>query len=326
MPAQTDRVKQLRSEAGPNQIPYISKSRIKKFVTCPRKFYYSYIQGVPTKETDAMRRGTAVHEAFETYYENAVRYVRREGETPEDLVELLPEDTATWARYLDPYITNFIQWEEERLEAADSAAEWLPVAIEAEEWLEDPLDRGADAIPWMGYADVILNAASLPACEEDSGVVIIDFKTSDETPKEQYRDEGIYLEGEYYAMLFESEYDVAAVAGMYPAPGEMVISPLKESRRERIREVVNHIQDFRDRDDYEADEQPLCQYGVGEGCDFYGICSSTWGEAIKNEGNYEKLKEILSDPSAGATEIVREFGCSYGAANYVKMKHERGQL
>ena len=347
MPAQTDRVQTLREEAGEGEIPYISKSRIKKFVTCPRKFYYSYIRGVPTPETDAMRRGTDIHETFEGYYENVQSYVEEHGEVPDDLVTMLPDDSSRWGKYMDPYISNFLVWEKKRLNQAKIhvarenqgynpeecdrrvAELWLPVAVEAEEWLEDPLDYGEDAIPWMGYADVIVDAATVPACEEDEGVVIVDFKTSSKTPKEQYRDEGIYLEGEYYAMLFESEYDVAGVAGFYPAPGEMVVSPLKEERRDLIREVVTHIHEHRELSDYEADEQPLCQYGVGpeKGCAFYGICSSTWGEPAKNEDAYEKFKEVLSSADGDKPYAVAQaFNMDYGAAKYWVGKEQRGQL
>ena len=340
MPAQTERVERLRDESPPGNIPYASKSRIGKYITCPEKFYFSYIKGYKAEETGAMRRGTNIHETIEEYYENVTQHVNSTRAFPDDLVQFLP-NVDRWSDYLEPYITNFLVFEQRRMEVCreqvarthaqmdddqlhstpeeEAASLWLPAEIEAEEWLEDPLGYGDKAIPWMGYADAIYPAAAFPEVKQNSGVVIVDFKTG-KTPDEKYRDDGIYLEGEYYGMLFKSEYDVAAVAGYYPKNDDLIISPLKQSRRDKIRGVVEDFQRFNEEtpDHLETDEQPLCYYGEGEDqkCPYYNMCESTWGEPLKHADRTRELHE----QGCSKAEIADDLGCDYGAVNYAYYK------
>jgi len=320
MPTQTDRLKELRDSAGPNEIPYISKSRVKKWLTCNEKFNFSYLKGYKEPETMYMRRGTAIHETFEDYYENAAAFVEENGRVPflAEMVNLLP-DSERWADYTEPYITNFLRFEASRALVAPTPEEWLPVAVEAEEWLEDPLGYGEEAIPWMGYADAIYPASAFLQIPEDDGVVIVDFKTG-KTPDEKYRDEGIYLEGEYYAMLFASEWDVAGVAGYYPKAGELVISPLKAERRAKIRQIVHEMQAISGTDPghLEINEQPLCYWGPGEGekCPYYDMCASTWGEGLKHADEFKQLAES----GYSNADLASHFGMDIGAVGYTKYK------
>jgi CRISPR/Cas system-associated exonuclease Cas4 (RecB family) len=329
MPTQTDRLLTLREASEPGQIPYCSKSRVKKALTCWEQFNYSYLKGYKEPETRYMRRGTVVHEAIEDYYAEAKAFVDTYGVFPSlnEMVGFLP-DFVRWADHTEPYISNFLAYERRRQEATydlgisteeEAAQLWLPVAVEAEEWLDDPLNYGSEAIPWMGYADAIYPAATFPEIETDDGVVIVDFKTG-KTPNKKYRDEGIYLEGEYYAMLFESEWDVAGVAGYYPKGDDLIVSPLKESRREKIREVVHKFQSLNRKaeDHLPINEQPLCKWGEGqdEQCSYYDMCSSRWGEPLKHA---DKTREMFA---AGMSphEIAAELDCDPNHVYYAKKK------
>ena len=274
MPTQSDKLTELRENAADGELPYISKSRLTTFKICPRKFYYNYIKGFRTPGNFYTKRGTRVHSAFETYYENVLDEWEN-GVFHNDLSKYLPEDTMGWADFTEPFITNFLLFEYRRLDSVgvDGLEDFLPVGIEAEGWDE------TTSPSWMGYADVILNAASVPDLEEDEGVVIVDFKTG-KTPKEKYRDDGIFLEGEYYAMLFEDEWDVAAVAGYFPKNDDFIVSPLDEERRKRIYEYVEEMTESELREHFPIKEQPLCRWGPGEDqkCDYYDICPSKWGK------------------------------------------------
>jgi CRISPR/Cas system-associated exonuclease Cas4 (RecB family) len=298
---------------------------VAKWVKCPEKFNYSYLKGYKEPETRYMRRGTTVHEAIEDYYETVTEYVKLSGSFPRlhELVTFFRDPIeAGWADYTEPYITNFLAYESRRLvycrDRGLDPEVWLPVAVEAEEWLEDPLGYGDEAIPWMGYADAIYPVETFPEVPENDGVVIVDFKTG-KTPKEDYRDDGIYLEGEYYAMLFASEYDVAAVAGYYPKNDDLIVSPLSETRREKIREVVHSMQSVNGENPghLEINETPLCKWGSGkdEQCPYYDMCSSTWGEGLKNEQKFRDMAEYCTD-----SELATAFNMDYGAVQYTKYK------
>jgi len=305
--------------ANADELEYISKSRIKEWLTCEWRFYKKYIEGKREPENEAMRRGSAIHETFEEFYHNAEKYVSEHGTLPDDLFELLPEDI-DWSDYKDPYITNFIHREEgrrayltdkaERGEISKSEIEhyWLPVEIESEAWLEfqEP--------PWMGYADVMLYAESLPTVVSNEGVVVVDFKTG-QTPDETYREKGIYLEGEFYAMLFEDEYNVAAVAGYYPKDDDLLISPLKKSRQDVITEAVSEMVDAESSDDYTYNEQPLCAWGEDddERCPYYNTeCESTWAQPIDEKEKFTSL----CDNGFSVAHIAMELNTSVDSVKY----------
>jgi CRISPR/Cas system-associated exonuclease Cas4 (RecB family) len=273
MPAQTDRVDELQEAAGDSELPYVSKSRVKTYKQCPRKFYYKYIQGMRPPENFYMKRGSRIHKVFEIYYENLVEQYEQSGVVPDTLQAYLPEDSRRWADFIEPYISNFLLFELRRLVASPTLESFMPVGIEAEGW-----DETMDPV-WMGHADAIFDAASLPNVETDDGVVIVDFKTG-KTPKPQYRDSGIFLEGEYYAMLFEREWQVSAVAGYYPKNDDFIISELDAERREDITQMVNEMNSSQDIEDFPTEPQPLCRWSENDDdqCDFYDICPSKWGE------------------------------------------------
>lgn len=278
--------------------PYISKSRVKEWITCPRKFYYKYILGMRTPGTFYTKRGTRLHKTYERFHENALDAAIDGTFDPELLEQYLPggDEVGLWIDWVEPFVTNFIAFEERRWNAAwdhviathgdimderdredaiDAAANvWLPIDLEA----EGNLDPSPVGPYWMGYADALLHAASVPDIAETEGVVIVDYKTG-KTPKAQYREEGIFLEGEFYAMLFEAEYDIAAVAGYFPKNDDFLVTELSDDRREVIIDAVTQMVATTDQEAFPIEPQPLCKWRPGpeNECDFYRICSSTWG-------------------------------------------------
>lgn len=320
MPTQSNKLKELREAAEENELPYCSKSRIKKWLNCQEKFNFGYLKGYKEKENMYMRRGTDVHEAIEDYYANAEVFVAENNRTPtlSEIVELLP-DSRRWADYTEPYMTHFMLFEGRRAEHVSEPEDWLPVEVEAEAWVEDPLGFGNEAIPLMGYADAIYPARAFPELATNDGVLIVDFKTG-KTPNPKYRDEGIYLEGEYYAMLFESDYEVAGVAGYYPRGDELITAPLDPERRQKIINVLYKMQEVNgtDVDHLPINEQPLCYYGTGEGehCAYYNMCSSRFGEPLKHS---EKTKEMLNS-GYSEYEVAAELQCEPGHVYYAKKK------
>lgn len=303
----------VSDEMRENGMPYISKSRIKTYKTCPRSFFYKYWCENREPENYYMVRGSQVHRAFEEFHENLSEYIEEKGERPHRFAPLM-SDWEDYSQWLEPHIGNFWRFEERRWDTAehevvkadalmssqfstsglDIPAEtlnlWDPIEVEAEAWLGEPPEFWVDDhgepdyvsgsppvgdIPWMGFADVILNTASVPGIE-GSGVVILDYKTG-KVPDKRYREDGIFLEGEYYGMLFEEFFDVDGVAGYYPKKDELIVSPYPSTDRRRdIKSAVLGMQKPPETENYDLDENPLCHYGHGK-CFFYEECPSTWG-------------------------------------------------
>jgi hypothetical protein len=267
---------------------YCSKSRIKTYKQCPRKLWYKYWCEYRPPGNFYTERGTQVHRVFEEFHENASEYIQKHGEIPSPFTALLESwrDYGQWTEM----VGNFFKFELRRAFLVEDPHNWEPTGVEVEGWLgEPPADyERADPdyvnpdgppvgdIPWMGKADSILPTESVPGIEGD-GVVILDYKTGS-VPDKQYRDEGIFLEGEYYGWLFEEFYDVDAVAGYYPQADKLITAPYPDKqRRYGIKRAVLGMQEMPEVENFPINEQPLCHYGHGR-CYFYSQCPSKWGK------------------------------------------------
>lgn len=267
-----------------NGLQHVSKSRVKTYLQCPRKFFAKYWCDNRAPTSYHLTKGSRIHRAYEHFHENIIEYVDERGERPDRFAPLM-ENWRDYHQWLDPHIKNFWLFEETRWDLAVDATEtpedaldlWMPVGVEVEGRLDEP---PVGDIPWMGYADAVLHAATVPDVDEDEGVVILDYKTG-KTEDKKYRDEGIYLEGEFYGWLFEEDptfdHKVVAVAGYYPQNDDLVVSPYPDyDRRNTILDAVEGMQEAPDVENYEYDEQPLCHYQSGR-CFYYNDCPSTWG-------------------------------------------------
>lgn len=293
---------------------YYSKSRLKTWVTCPRKFYYKYVEKIDTPETESMVRGTDIHELIEYYYENIEEYAKDNSEPPTTLFSLLnTEEHDNWREYLDPYLAHFLAFERRRWDACQNMSDWIPVSVEDEIWTKLYSDRPI----LMGFADVLLPAASINSVATNEGCVLIDFKTGKSNENYMGHEEGgVYLDLAYYAMIFESKYDIVAVGAYYPLEDKLVTSGIKEEREKFIDDITSQINNA-DEDnitDYPIDEQPLCAWGAGEDerCAFYEECDSTWAEPIDNA---DETVEYIMDGLTNK-EIADELDTTEQAVNY----------
>lgn len=312
MPARSDKVLELQEQSGEYELPYISKSRAKQWLENPEHFRLKYLEDIREPETEAMVRGTRIHRAFEEFYRAM----------PQDnRVDALP-DRKWWADFIEPYVSNFLNWEERRWQHADGVmSDYLPVAVEEEHW-RDPL-LGIDGEPeWMGLADAILPSAGVPASPSDDGMIIVDFKTGS-VPDPQYRSPGIYTELEYYVMLFEDKYPVTGAGAYYPKEDTFILQPETESYRgdviDAVREMVEATNRYEGDTQFEIKQGPLCKWGTEphEESSYYGVCSQcSWGAPANNENQFKALVE----EGTRAEEIADRLGCSTDAVYYWKHK------
>ena len=311
---ESDRIEQAKEAAANDPwrpLPYISKSRLKTFVTCPMKFWFKYIDGRETEATFYTARGTEVHRAYEHFYENVAENIAEAFESRTLAAYLPGQETghgrrgaADWADHIDPFIKNFLTFEHRRRADSEYPEDWDPVGIEAEGWLDYDWNDDRWNVPLMGFADLIAESCPLPddAVAADRGVTILDFKTGS-VPDPQYREEGIYLEQEFYATIFEQTLDreVTGVAAYYPKADELIGAPLRESRREfmdqKLHEMVA-LSFHGDEGHFPIEEQPLCAWSNNNGdgmCDFYADCDSMWGLPPYDGPTYDHAVEAKPD-------------------------------
>lgn len=282
-------------------LPYVSKSRIKTYQQCPLKFFWKYWCEVRSPGTYHTVKGTQVHETFENFHLNLMEYIEERNARPHRFTPLL-EDWRNYAQWTE-LVGAFFAFEERRWKEAQESVlgelafdvnerlleRWAPIEVEAEAWLGEPPASWVEEhgepdyvsgeppcgdIPWMGRADLIADSRSVPGVEGD-GVTIIDYK-SGSVPDEQYRDTGIYMEGEYYGWLFEEFFDVDAVAGYFPVKDLLITSPYpNQERRQEIERCVLGMQQEPEIENFPLKQSGLCHYNnpQNEGqCWFHEVC------------------------------------------------------
>lgn len=321
MPDRSDKVLRKYEEADEYELPYISKSRIEQWLKNPEHFRLKYLEEIDEPETFAMRRGTNIHETFEHYYNEALDNDYYPGLA---LEESLPSDRRKWADFIEPHISNFLKWENDRWRASgEQCKHYLPVSVEEEQWNDDIMSGAPE---WMGLADVILRASACPWIDADEGVVIVDFKTG-KVPSGKYRSPGIYTELAYYSMLFEDKYDVAGAAAYYPKEDTTLTLEDDAAHREKVMEAAEEMVESSDNYDgtqkFEAKEGPLCGWSSDpdDRSSYYGICSQcSWNVPVDNQNQFEQLV----DEGYTDGEIGEHLGCSTNACSYWRYKLDLG--
>lgn len=314
-----DHLEKFENKAG---LHYFTKSQLKQAKSCEKKFSFYAVEGIrDTRVSEELIRGKVIHKSIEEFYDAVVEKFQNDNLTASDIsMEIIPEmvniddkpSPQSSSEYSDE-LSNFIEFEEKRFEEAPSKEEYLPAGVEAEASKPFPKDETVDL---FGYIDVVYFASSIPEVETDEGYVIIDFKTGDVKPK-QYRDESIYMELMFYAMISPFE-PVQKLGGFYIAEDEMLWKDIDGEMIMEIHEEMGELLSKKSTMEYEVEEQPLCAWGTGETdrCEYYDICPSTWAEPADQEKQFKFLLDINTD----SEDIAKDLGCSVDAVEYWKSK------
>jgi len=264
-----------------------SPSSINTYKQCPRKYFYQYIQKLPTKPSIHLIRGSIAHTVLEKFWETDAKHISKErfmeeltylvkglfiacwNKERQKLDELcLPggeleyykeETVVMLANWLN-HMTGRIQEEIARHPDKDFAEIWLrmrPQEIESEFQSNDLMVRGfVDYIEKLG-----------------DKIRIMDFKTSKQaklTP--EYR-----LQLAIYALLYEKEHKRRPdqVGLWFLKHGELIINvddALLDLAHFEIEQVHLGTRS-KDISDYPKNVGPLCKWSSGQ-CDFYETCFS----------------------------------------------------
>lgn len=257
-----------------NHLEHISKSRVKKYLKCERKFGFTYLAGERVDSNFYMDRGTAVHEAYENFHHNATAFIAANREFPSNFTELMPP-ASDWYQFTE-FIGPFFRWELDRWKTAKEYAGgvdagldlWMPHSMEKSLQLEDP---PVGELPWMGPTDLVLHAGSVPMVEANHGLVVTDYKTGS-VPDKQYRLESIRIDLAFYSWVWEEHgYDVVGSVGMYPGEsGTIVREGIDHAAREKITEVVEDLHSkAATREEFPIKPQALCSW-----CDYQNQCNT----------------------------------------------------
>ena len=240
----------------------LSFSRVDTYQTCPLKFRFSYVDGLPSVPSPALSWGSAIHAALEAWWD-------------QKLPEPPPVDVLLTALYDNWDDAGFEGMErDEKLKwyrharnvlarhHARFAASYQP-AVACEEWFE--LDLG-DGIEVVGSIDHVARTPS-------GGLGVVDWKTNRKA-KPRRRVAGS-LQLAIYALAARELWgqDPEWVALDFVVPGVRVSVDRSEidtdAALRTIREVAKRVRNAA----FAPEPGPLCAW-----CDYRGMCPAFEGE------------------------------------------------
>lgn len=255
---------------GNEPILKITKSSFGSYQWCPKKYEFSYIERLRQDQTEAMRKGTIVHNAREDFF-NVFDIKKAENLSHNELVNycvsLYPIDD-----YTEMYETMSIFEANRFMQAKEEATtdEFLPAANEV--LLDAEIEVSGYKIHLQGIIDrmFIENGAYIP----------MELKTG---PWKDYKTTMMRKEMAFYKLLYENCPDKILIkeglqpnlpmshwGWYYPASNYILVEPVK-TRSETA--VIKGIEKL-----IEAYEQGLFPakyfYKTCASCSFFNICDA----------------------------------------------------
>ncbi len=260
-----------------------SPSSINTFRQCKRKYYYQYIEKLPTKGSIHLVRGNIVHSTLENFYdlslegvnpENCMQsfklmlqkeFVKQWGEYKDKLSELnmsknelafyFEESLMMVLNWSDHFIDEFSLELKNGLSVQEAFKKLTPIR-EEEYKSEKHMVRG--------FIDAIQ--------ERDGEIHIIDYKTN---KKSEIKD-SIQLQLAIYTLLYHEKHGkIPEKVGVFFVRDKLKMLETNMAMVERAKRdiiaVHQHTTRTDNKFDYHRNVTPLCKWKTGQ-CDFFDVC------------------------------------------------------
>ena len=257
------------SQSGP--LDYLSASRLKTWQDCRLKFYFKYVERLPTATSPALFVGQIVHEVLRHWN------LRRWRGEPADIESLWPVFSEHW---LQDQPDEGIDWKDKEDEQKEKAWNML------EHYLEQtpvPLAEKPEAVEVVVERDFM--AAGLPPLKGIIDLVrqggrIVDFKTTAQTPNGQQVAHLNEVQLSCYAVLYreatghpESGMELHhLVKTKQPKLVVTTLSPMTPDQGRRLMTMMESYVQGVQAEDYVPSPGLHCSY-----CDFFGQCRAWKG-------------------------------------------------
>lgn len=259
-----------------------SPSSISTYKQCPRKYFYQYIQKLPTSTNIHCVRGNIVHSVLENFYDQDISVLNKENykqpmklylqnllcdfwkEKDEEL-KSLKMDEHEEIKYFEEsmmMILNWFQYFSKKIDEYDGSLQDAFTSltpIREKQFISEK--HGV-----RGFIDVIENT--------EQGIRLMDYKTS----KKFDMSEAYKLQLGIYALLYHEKFnELPYQVGLYFLKNtdgvELSIEATQDLLDHAKFEIENmHLSTTSDNmADYPKKTSPLCKWRTGQ-CDFYDVC------------------------------------------------------
>ncbi len=280
----------------------LSPSAIATFSQCPRKFYYSFVEKLPTKPTVHLVRGRILHKVLEDFFGAvSIAHVKQEQhwkETWEDfrklMFELLEKE---WAQIGSPKYPDCFESEGQKAEFKEETEEFLDFYCaklayalhnklktenKESQWFQSniqrhfyPKDREYKLeLEDENFVGIIDKTMSLYG----KGMAIVDYKTSKSELPHSISERDL-KQCKAYAFLWNAKFQEIPkfVSIFYLRDGESVYYPISQRDLDEIEADVKNIRAReKEKPKFELKPQHLCKY-----CDFFSKCYTSEEEFQK---------------------------------------------
>ena len=256
-----------------------SPSSINIYKNCPRRYYYQYIAGLPTKENIYSVKGKLAHTILEKFFDIDIKHFSEADYKKELSYYMKNLFNACWLKSLESFENVGARekdMSEAKQEIAEMLANWLQSFFEKIDSVGDfkaafkkfkPVEREVEYISKnhlvKGFIDVVEDV--------DGEIKILDYKTSKSlelTP--EYK-----LQLAIYALLYKEKHDKLPnkIGIWFLRDKEVIVDVAPGMIDDAINEIKNiHFRtESSNQDDYPKNVTRLCKWSNGQ-CDFYGEC------------------------------------------------------
>ena len=256
-----------------------SPSSISTFNQCPRKYYYCYVDNLPSLPSVATTRGKIVHSVLEHFFDaslDGVSFVNCASVFKQHIQNLLLKE---WVAHKQEFDSFRLQQEdlialfEETLHMIFDWADGFVARLQKQGGDFQSAFRAITPVREVNYHSGKWHARGvIDVIEEFGGKVrVMDYKTSNHTNVDEYR-----LQLGIYALLYHEKHGkLPDVAGVYFLKANQthfidVDESLLELARQELLKIHEHTQSL-EKHRYPRHISNLCKWSTGQ-CDFYDHC------------------------------------------------------
>ena len=265
----------------------ITKSSLGSHGWCPKKYEFGYIERLPQDQSEAMRKGTVMHNAREDFFDT-FDIKKAEDMSHDELVDyctgLFPLDD-----YFDEYL-SIASFEANRFSEAkadDKLDEFLPVCNEGKFDCEVIIPADTDPkFPLRKDYKIHLQGIIDRIFKEGNGYIPMEFKTG---AWKDYKTSSMRKEMAFYKLMIDNCSDeVLRQAGLepnvpvthwawyYPISNYVYVEPIKKTSMTAMMKSIARLIHAYERKSFPA----KYFYKTCAHCSYFGICDSaqadTW--------------------------------------------------